>query len=452
MRRRDFSRKLLSNSRDDVGRDIAALNDSAKARSTETRRFKEKRGAILDAGARLFNQHGMKGTTLNDIAGSVGLVTNSVTYYYRTKEDLAAACLLSSTQIITGLAVAAREERTLEGRIRKLFTSYLSVLAAIETGDHPEIVMFNDIRSLTGARMQTCFDAYTDMFRAFRELLRPSGGTRLPRAQENSRTHLVVSLFVAVKLLTPRYHVEEYARLATRLSDVLVDGIFDQAVWPKDHCVLADRRPVNGEETSGEAFLRAATMLINDQGYRGASVDKICAHLNVTKGSFYHHNDNKDDVVAECFARSFEIIRRVQNDATATFARGADRLGAISASLATNQFVGHGPLLRIFSAWNALPDQFRDDVERSMNRQTQRFAGIITDGQSDGSLKAVDPLIAAHAVSIMINAVAEIERWVPSVTAANVVDLYVRPLFVGPCAQNRPDGNQRFAGVATERH
>jgi AcrR family transcriptional regulator len=57
------------------------------------------------------------------------------------------------------------------------------------------------------------------------------------------------------------------------------------------------------------------TELVNDQGYHGASVDKIAARLNVTKGSFYHHNDTKDDLVASCFERSFTIVRGAQKTA-----------------------------------------------------------------------------------------------------------------------------------------
>jgi hypothetical protein len=36
------------------------------------------------------------------------------------------------------------------------------------------------------------------------------------------------------------------------------------------------------------AYLRAATRLVNEYGYRGASVDRIAAELRLTKGSFYH--------------------------------------------------------------------------------------------------------------------------------------------------------------------
>jgi ABC-type dipeptide/oligopeptide/nickel transport system ATPase subunit/AcrR family transcriptional regulator len=61
---------------------------------TGTARFQDKREAILDGAARLFNEHGVRGGMLSDVARQVGLATNSLTYYYRKKEDLAAACLL----------------------------------------------------------------------------------------------------------------------------------------------------------------------------------------------------------------------------------------------------------------------------------------------------------------------------------------------------------------------
>ncbi len=53
---------------------------------------------------------------------------------------------------------------------------------------------------------------------------------------------------------------------------------------------------------------------------------------NVTKGSFYHHNAAKDDLVVECFARSFDAMRRVQS---AALAEGGDSWHKISSAAAT---------------------------------------------------------------------------------------------------------------------
>ena len=62
-----------------------------------TLRFAEKRELILDGAARLFNKRGIKAGTLAEVAASVDLATNSLTYYYRKKENLVCACLSAAS-------------------------------------------------------------------------------------------------------------------------------------------------------------------------------------------------------------------------------------------------------------------------------------------------------------------------------------------------------------------
>ena len=68
------------------------MSDPSSPAPRQTKRFEQKRGAILDAAAKRFNERGIRGTSLADVSSGVGLMTNSITYYYRRKEDLAAAC------------------------------------------------------------------------------------------------------------------------------------------------------------------------------------------------------------------------------------------------------------------------------------------------------------------------------------------------------------------------
>ena len=56
-----------------------------------TKRFRAKRDAILAAAAQAINEQSAKGMTFADVARRVGLNTTSVTYYFKRKEDLAAA-------------------------------------------------------------------------------------------------------------------------------------------------------------------------------------------------------------------------------------------------------------------------------------------------------------------------------------------------------------------------
>ncbi len=156
---------------------------------------------------------------------------------------------------------------------------------------------------------------------------------------------------------------------------------------------------------SRETFLLAATRLINSRGYRGASVDKISAALNVTKGSFYHHNDAKDDLVVACFDRTFDVMRQVQRLAMGLPGDQWLRISTAAAVLAEYQLSEYGPLLRT-SACSALPEEIREEQVAHSNRVSDRFASMISDGIAEGSIRPVDPFIAAQ----MLNATLERRR------------------------------------------
>ncbi|HEX8471990.1 MAG TPA: TetR family transcriptional regulator, partial [Brevundimonas sp.] len=159
----------------------------------QTQRYEAKRDAILDAAARLFNRKGLKGATLGDVAEAVGLITTSVTYYYRRKEDLAAACLLRTIDILQEVVATASIAPTPEARIAAFLDAYFEVLADIAAGRRPEPINFYDIRALTGPQVGVVKDAFNDLFRAFRTLLRPEVGPLFDRLEENGRTHLFFS-------------------------------------------------------------------------------------------------------------------------------------------------------------------------------------------------------------------------------------------------------------------
>ena len=250
----------------------------------QTPRFQEKREAILAAAARSFNQQGVKAATLAGIAGSVGLVTNSVTYYYRKKEDLASACYLRSIEAFDALAVAAVAEAGVPARVRAFFRLQAQCMADIEEGRRAPIVSFNDIRALPGAQAQTVFSAYTAMFRRVRALLQSEQTAQLARDDLNARAHMLLSIANGAPAWIGRYEPADYHRAADRVSELLVHGMAGPgSTWQATPDELAWRL-ADGAGTS-EAFLRAATVLVNEHGYRGASVDKISARLNVTKGS-----------------------------------------------------------------------------------------------------------------------------------------------------------------------
>ncbi len=392
----------------------------------QTRRYAQKRDAILHAAAALINEAGVKGTTLADVARGVGLMTNSVTYYYRRKEDLAAACFLHTIGVLDGLVAQAEAAPDGPARLARLLELAVAHRAAMAVGDEPDIAVLNDVRALPALQAESVFSAYNALFRRLRGLFDDLG---LDRADRNARTHLLLSVMHSTRLWIHRYEPRDYARAGARMADLLTRGLAGPASeWRP--ALLPEPEPPEESEVSPEAFLRAATILINQQGYRGASVEKISGLLKVTKGSFYHHNDNKDDLVANCFSRSFAQIRAVQDAADAKGGSGWDRICTASATLVRSQLGPGGPLLRV-TAFSALPEALRTETRRTMNRLTERFGFCLVDGMADGSVRPLDAGIAAQLVSSMVNAAAELPAWVPGVTPENAADLYARPLFLG---------------------
>lgn len=398
-----------------------------------TTRFRDKREAILDGAARLFNEHGIKGAMVADVARSVGLAANSVTYYFRRKDDLVAACLLRSIEAMGAAADGAAQEPTVAGRVQGFLDRYLALLAGIGAGRHPELIVFSDLLSVPPPHDSTVIAAYNQLFRRVRRLLDGTGAALADPGARNARAHLLFSSVSWARAWLPRHEPGDYARVAARLGDILLHGLAAGAREPAARPLPEiGGGPADGSDPAAirEAYLRAATRLVNEHGYHGASVDRIAAVLQLTKGSFYHHHETKEELVAACFERTFAVVREAQTAAIEAPGNGCDRLAAACRALLAFQTSPQGPLLRV-TAWTGLPEALRSDARRTMARLGERFATLVIDGMADGSLRVVDQSIAAHVVSGMVNAAAELERWARGVQAVDVFELYALPVFTG---------------------
>ena len=423
-----------------------------------TLRFAEKRELILDGAARQFNRRGIKAGTLAEVAASVGLATNSLTYYYRKKEDLVAACLMRSIEAmdqVVGDAAAHAPAGDLTGCIRALVHGFVGLMAAIADRQRPALIFFGDMRALPQPQAAPVFAAYVDMFRRLRGLLhqaRQGAGAPLPphadRRPLNARCHLLLSQLLWSRAWLGRYEISDYPRVAQAMVDVLLNGLAAPGQpWPAAPAVaepvLPVPQPAQADELR-EAYLRTATRLVNDHGVGGASVERIAATLELTKGSFYHHHDTKHGLIDDCFERSFALIRGAQLAALAQPGNGWQRLLAATVPLVRLQTSPQGPLLRL-TAWTELPGELRWKKLNTMNRLGARYAAMIVDGMIDGSLRLLDPAVAAQMVSGLVNGLAEAEHWLPGEGPPPLDTLLARPMLLGLAADAGPVENPAAA-------
>jgi AcrR family transcriptional regulator len=397
-----------------------------------TPRYARKKEAILAAATLILNRQGVKGMTLAGVAAEVGLITTSVTYYYRKKDDLAAACLLRGIESFDAIITHAAEASDWQGRLTRFLDAYLDLSRRIRLREAPPMVSFTEMRALKEPQRTQVIDAFSAMFRKFRGFFDAPQFAWMDRRVTNARAHLLLEQAFWTNNWLRRYDVEDYPRLRERMLDILANGLAAEGrVWaPSPLNQLALTPSDVQEDAARDTFLRAATRLINQRGYRGASVEDISAQLNVTKGSFYHHNEAKDDLVVDCFNRTFAVMRRAQL-ATRDLPGGQwQRLSSATAALVEYQLSDQGPLLRA-SAMGALPPEIQQRMIERYNRVSDRFAAMISDGIAEGDIRPVDPMIAAHMLNATFNAAASLESWAPGVTRKDAADLFARPLLQG---------------------
>lgn len=391
-----------------------------------TKRFRAKRDAILAAAAQAINEQSAKGMTFADVARRVGLNTTSVTYYFKRKDDLAAACFENTLETLMAMLDEAMTEPTPSARVARYLAINMQRLARIERGDEQDVAVLSDLRAMEEPFKAPLLAGWQDVFRKARALW-DAHRNQAEHDLYGARAHVLLENTFWLPVWLVRYDPDQYDRVEARLMDVFAHGIAGEgARWTPDLIDLDHDDTVSGREQ----FLRAATRLINELGYRGASVQKIASELNVTKGSFYHHLDAKDDLVIACYKRSFDTIADTQRLADAHGGSHWRRLSSTIATLLDVQFSERGPLLRT-TALHGLPPRVRAEMVERSNRIARRFAGTMSDGIAEGSIRAIDPLIAAQTLMALQNAAFDMRKWAGTMPRDRAVAMYASTLAFG---------------------
>ncbi|WP_427965458.1 TetR/AcrR family transcriptional regulator [Altererythrobacter sp.] len=376
-----------------------------------TKKFGEKRSAIVHAASVLINEVGLQATTLSDVARAIGLNATSITYYFPRKDLLAVAVYEETLGLMEAMAKEALAEPDPESRLRKYIALHVDLRTRIRRGERGLITALSEIRTLDREVQAPLLDRYSNVVEHVRQFF-GTGETPGARAILTVRAHVLLEAMMWWPVWSLRYSSLDFPRVEERLFDILANGIpAQQGDWHPHPFEAGDWRTVEGEVPSqNEEFLRAATVLINQLGYRGASVNRIAEELNVTKGSFYHHHDAKDELVLACFQRSYDRLSAVQMAGLRMDANYWAKFCSVFAELLDLQFHDPMPLLRT-TALQALASEQKVDVVTRSNRLARRFAGMLIDGIADGSVRPVDPLVASQVIMSTLNAAYEARKW-----------------------------------------
>jgi AcrR family transcriptional regulator len=389
-------------------------------------RFEKRRSDIIAAAIPVLNGQGFKGMRLTEVAELIGLRATGVTYYFPRKEELAVACLESGMAVFHELLDVAEKEEGARARVSRLIRLFVERDAAVRRGEATPLASFSSLRSLEGDHFNRVSEAYKRMFRRVRGLFESPELGHLEKPQRSVRTLILLEQLYWAQIWLGDFDLDEFPRLAQRIEAIAVDGLIADDAAPGEMTLDASA----ARDASKENFLRAATRQINAYGYRGASVDRISASLNLTKGAFYHHNEAKDELVAACFRRSFGILREAQRQVRGNGPNEAWRLKAAVAALVRFQISGQGPLLRTAVMWS-MPRELQAEIMSLSYKASRQYSSMVADAIADGSVKPVDPAVAGAMVHAAVNVASDLLTIRSVQKDEALVQEYVRALFGG---------------------
>jgi len=391
-------------------------------------RYSARKDEILVAATSVLNNFGSRGFSLAAVAKRMDLHPVSLTYYYKKRDDLLAAVMRSTVEQYEALVAAAARFDRLEERLAHLISGHFEIQRRDRLGIGAPIGTFAELQLLAEPNRTAVLAAHASMYSRFADLFETPQHPMAP-LRRRAQTRLMIEHLGWSRTWLATLQPSDYPDAATKMADVLVGGLAapDQA-WPAAQPIELGEPVVEGD-VSRQRFLIAATEMINRNGYYGASVEKISARLNVTKGSFYYHNADKDDLFAACVEYALDILRQGQN---APFpGNGFERLCASVLSLALYQASGErGRMLRSYALVSLAPED-RVPLQARYRQAAMRFAEMVRDGIDDGSIRPVDPTVAGLTLMAMVNSSAYLDMVAPGMTTDLVQPYYVRPSLMG---------------------
>lgn len=381
-----------------------------------------KRVAILSQAARLFNYKGSRGTTLKDIAENLGLTKTSLYYYVKTKEELIYQCYMAALEFHhdTLDKIEDRHSAPLD-RLREYFLMQFEQWLAAFEGRGPHIAALLEIASLRGTHRRDVEAQYIAMFKRLRQFLRDGMGDGSIRTLEPTATTraLLGSIDWAFSWLH-KIPPDQVGATAQQAVDILTHGLFAQAgeyqpTQPGDGVSAGDRPPEGFDRAQQnrlkqDAFYKTGTWLFNKQGFEGTSLDEIAEQLQVSKGAFYYHIRNKEDLLFNCYSRSLDIVENIHKQAARGNNTGLEKVDQTCRRIFYFQNSNDGPLIR-YNSITALPMERRREILKRTDATNECLSNFLREGIADGSVRPVDTFIAQNLVAGAVNASMELNIW-----------------------------------------
>ena len=205
-----------------------ALRRAPKARA--------RREEVLDEASRLLNAHGVSQSTLQDLAGELGVTRNALYYYFVDLEDLIFQTYERSCELLAARLAAAFDEGGGRLDVVKSFISRCLDPA------QPQLAALNEYGLLSDAHHAVVLRRYDDTVAKLAGLLEEgarSGELRPCHAQTVARTIISLVHWIPLPSAWTATSAEDRPRVVKALLDLIANG------WAADRDQACDPAPVD---------------------------------------------------------------------------------------------------------------------------------------------------------------------------------------------------------------
>ncbi|GGB58233.1 TetR family transcriptional regulator [Tistrella bauzanensis] len=170
-----------------------------------------------------------------------------------------------------------------------------------------------------------------------------------------------------------------------------------------------------------DAVLRTAARLFVENGFHRTKMADVAEHLHITKPALYHYFRNKEDILYACYMLGSEMIESLLAEVELNNSTGLDRAVAFLKAYTLNMTTDFGMCLVTVDDRDLAPDS-RRKVRTWKRSIDSRLRSCIAEGISDGSVRPVDPRIAAFLLAGSVNWVGQWFRESGPSSAKDIAD------------------------------
>jgi AcrR family transcriptional regulator len=184
-------------------------------------------------------------------------------------------------------------------------------------------------------------------------------------------------------------------------------------------------------ENTRRSLITSALLLFERRGFDRTSVQEIADHARVTKGAFYHHFENKDDLLRhiqeEYLEAQLAAIRRIEAGSDDPKVRVIELIRFSLTSVA--EYRAHVTIFQQEHRYVA------GDVARKRDLVEAAFAAIVQDGVAKGAFRSdVDARIAMFGLVGMCASAYQWLNLAGPVSVEEVARQFSAMVFEGLCA------------------